>query len=68
MDNYAALVKLGNPDFIEIKGVTFCGDSKGINLSLFSPLFLFICYVPFYFKIVNLANSSNVYYYGTFRK
>ena len=29
MDNYAALVQLGEPDFIEIKGVTFCGSSKG---------------------------------------
>jgi wyosine [tRNA(Phe)-imidazoG37] synthetase (radical SAM superfamily) len=30
MDNYAALVQLGTPDFIEIKGVTFCGSSTGI--------------------------------------
>ncbi|XP_023343071.1 S-adenosyl-L-methionine-dependent tRNA 4-demethylwyosine synthase [Eurytemora carolleeae] len=34
MDNYAALVKLGNPDFIEIKGVTFCGDSKASSLTM----------------------------------
>ena len=40
MDKYAALVKLGNPDFIEIKGVTFCGDSKGINF-LYFLYFLF---------------------------
>ena len=32
MDNYAALVQLGEPDFIEIKGVTFCGSSKGRRL------------------------------------
>ena len=29
MENYAHLVSLGNPDFIEIKGVTYCGTSKG---------------------------------------
>ena len=25
---YVTLVKRGTPDFIEIKGVTFCGDSR----------------------------------------
>lgn len=29
MDNYAKLVKIGKPDFIEVKGVTYCGTSKG---------------------------------------
>jgi tRNA wybutosine-synthesizing protein 1 len=29
IENYARLVELGQPDFIEIKGVTFCGSSKG---------------------------------------
>ena len=29
MDNYAKLVDIGKPDFIEVKGVTFCGSSKG---------------------------------------
>ena len=29
MDNYAKLVAIGKPDFIEIKGVTYCGTSKG---------------------------------------
>ena len=29
IENYAKLVELGQPDFIEIKGVTFCGSSKG---------------------------------------
>ncbi len=27
--NYAKLVEIGRPDFIEIKGVTYCGTSKG---------------------------------------
>jgi len=34
MDNYAALVQLGTPDFIEIKGVTFCGSSKASTLTM----------------------------------
>ena len=29
LDNYAKLVTIGNPDFIELKGVTYCGTSKG---------------------------------------
>ena len=33
MDNYARLVELGEPDFIEIKGVTFCGSSKASTLN-----------------------------------
>ena len=34
LDNYAKLVALGNPDFIELKGVTYCGTSKGIIIPL----------------------------------
>jgi len=34
MDNYARLVELGQPDFIEIKGVTFCGSSKASSLTM----------------------------------
>ena len=34
IQNYASLVALGNPDFIEIKGVTYCGTSKGNFLKL----------------------------------
>lgn len=25
--NYAALLELGEPDFVEVKGVTYCGSS-----------------------------------------
>eukprot|EP00041_Stephanoeca_diplocostata_P020152 m.445050 g.445050 ORF g.445050 m.445050 type:complete len:292 (+) comp21490_c1_seq5:212-1087(+) len=32
--NYAELVGLGSPDLIEVKGVTFCGDSKASNLTM----------------------------------
>ena len=34
MDNYAGLVRLGLPDFIEVKGVTFCGSSKASTLTM----------------------------------
>lgn len=32
--DYAKLVALGQPDFIEIKSVTFCGESKASNLTI----------------------------------
>uniref|UniRef100_T1J2J5 S-adenosyl-L-methionine-dependent tRNA 4-demethylwyosine synthase TYW1 n=1 Tax=Strigamia maritima TaxID=126957 RepID=T1J2J5_STRMM len=31
---YAELVTMGNPDFIEIKGVTYCGTSKASKLTM----------------------------------
>ncbi|KAM9583564.1 S-adenosyl-L-methionine-dependent tRNA 4-demethylwyosine synthase TYW1 [Trichechus inunguis] len=31
---YAELVSLGNPDFIEVKGVTYCGESSASNLTM----------------------------------
>uniref|UniRef100_A0A4D5RQK8 S-adenosyl-L-methionine-dependent tRNA 4-demethylwyosine synthase TYW1 n=1 Tax=Ixodes scapularis TaxID=6945 RepID=A0A4D5RQK8_IXOSC len=34
MQGYANLVELGKPDFIEVKGVTFCGESKGSSLTM----------------------------------
>lgn len=34
LQSYADLVSLGNPDFIEIKGVTYCGTSKASNLTM----------------------------------
>ncbi|XP_076472908.1 S-adenosyl-L-methionine-dependent tRNA 4-demethylwyosine synthase TYW1-like [Babylonia areolata] len=34
LDNYAQLVSLGQPDFIEIKGVTYCGESKASSLTM----------------------------------
>jgi len=34
MDNYAKLVGIGQPDLIEIKGVTFCGSSKASTLTM----------------------------------
>mmetsp|Transcript_13128 Transcript_13128/g.15889 ORF Transcript_13128/g.15889 Transcript_13128/m.15889 type:complete len:704 (+) Transcript_13128:221-2332(+) len=34
VENYANLVSLGQPDFIEIKGVTFCGEISASNLTM----------------------------------
>ena len=34
LDNYAKLVQVGNPDFIEVKGVTYCGSSKASSLTM----------------------------------
>ncbi|XP_053310887.1 S-adenosyl-L-methionine-dependent tRNA 4-demethylwyosine synthase TYW1-like [Spea bombifrons] len=31
---YADLVTVGRPDFIEVKGVTYCGDSSASNLTM----------------------------------
>ncbi|XP_050785605.1 S-adenosyl-L-methionine-dependent tRNA 4-demethylwyosine synthase TYW1-like isoform X1 [Gopherus flavomarginatus] len=31
---YAELVSLGKPDFIEVKGVTYCGESAASNLTM----------------------------------
>lgn len=34
LEGYAKLVQIGNPDFIEIKGVTYCGTSSASNLTM----------------------------------
>ena len=34
IDNYAKLVLIGKPDFIEVKGVTYCGTSKASKLTM----------------------------------
>ncbi|KAK3606568.1 hypothetical protein CHS0354_041537 [Potamilus streckersoni] len=34
IENYAELVSIGEPDFIEVKGVTYCGESKASNLTM----------------------------------
>lgn len=33
-DDYARLVALGAPDFVEIKGVTYCGSSGASSLTM----------------------------------
>ncbi|XP_051891808.1 S-adenosyl-L-methionine-dependent tRNA 4-demethylwyosine synthase TYW1 isoform X3 [Pristis pectinata] len=32
--SYADLIEIGKPDFIEIKGVTYCGESSASNLTM----------------------------------
>ncbi|XP_033747588.1 S-adenosyl-L-methionine-dependent tRNA 4-demethylwyosine synthase TYW1-like [Pecten maximus] len=34
IENYAKLVNKGKPDFIEVKGVTYCGESKASTLTM----------------------------------
>eukprot|EP00057_Strongylocentrotus_purpuratus_P019220 XP_011673694.1 PREDICTED: S-adenosyl-L-methionine-dependent tRNA 4-demethylwyosine synthase [Strongylocentrotus purpuratus] len=34
IQSYADLVQLGKPDFIEVKGVTYCGESKASTLTM----------------------------------
>jgi len=34
IEQYAKLVELGDPDFIEVKGVTYCGDSGASHLTM----------------------------------
>ena len=46
---YAELVELGNPDFIEVKGVTFCGDSKASTLTMGN--------VPWHQEVINFVNT-----------
>uniref|UniRef100_A0A7S2AHM4 tRNA wybutosine-synthesis domain-containing protein n=1 Tax=Alexandrium andersonii TaxID=327968 RepID=A0A7S2AHM4_9DINO len=47
--DYAKLVSLGQPDFIEIKSVTFCGESKASSLKLED--------VPWHEEVKNFAEA-----------
>lgn len=47
--NYAELIKLGEPDFIEIKGVTYCGDSKASDLTIKN--------VPYHYDVCNFGKA-----------
>jgi tRNA wybutosine-synthesizing protein 1 len=46
---YADLVNLGKPDFIEIKGVTYCGDSDASTLTMEN--------VPWLQEVVNFVQE-----------
>ena len=48
-ERYANLIKRGQPDFIEIKSVTFCGVSDGSNLTMKN--------VPWYEEVVKYAQA-----------
>ncbi|KAI9343079.1 tRNA-yW synthesizing protein 1-like protein [Zopfochytrium polystomum] len=49
LDDYAKLIKRGNPDFVEVKGVTFCGfgDSNPLTMSN----------VPFHDEVANFVRT-----------
>jgi len=49
LDNYAKLIELGDPDFIEIKGVTYCGTSKASTLTMEN--------VPWHEEVVQFSQS-----------
>ncbi|KRY78617.1 tRNA wybutosine-synthesizing protein 1 -like protein, partial [Trichinella pseudospiralis] len=34
VSQYASLIKRGQPDFVEVKGVTYCGDSKNSKITM----------------------------------
>ena len=40
---YAELVKRGRPDFIEVKGVTYCGDNSASNLTIKNSPYHEVC-------------------------
>jgi wyosine [tRNA(Phe)-imidazoG37] synthetase (radical SAM superfamily) len=46
---YAKLVTRGQPHFIEVKGVTFCGDSKGSGISMQS--------VPYHKQVIEFSQQ-----------
>jgi len=47
--NYAELIKRGQPSFVEVKGVTFCGDSKASSLTMKN--------VPFHEEVIKFATA-----------
>ncbi|KAI4014022.1 LOW QUALITY PROTEIN: tRNA-yW synthesizing protein 1 homolog [Homo sapiens] len=46
---YAQLVSLGNPDFIEVKGVTYCGESSASSLTM--------AHVPWHEEVVQFVHE-----------
>ena len=47
--NYASLILRGHPDFIEIKGVTFCGNNDASNMTMAN--------VPYHTEVIAFANQ-----------
>uniref|UniRef100_A0A2I3GUL8 tRNA 4-demethylwyosine synthase (AdoMet-dependent) n=1 Tax=Nomascus leucogenys TaxID=61853 RepID=A0A2I3GUL8_NOMLE len=47
---YAQLVSLGNPDFIEVKGVTYCGESSASSLTM--------AHVPWHEEVVQFVQIA----------
>lgn len=53
LEGYAELIKIGQPDFIEIKGVTYCGTSKANKLTMEN--------VPWHEQVVEFAQELLTY-------
>lgn len=51
-DEYAELIEKGEPCFVEIKGVTYCGTSKGSSLTMKN--------VPFYEDVKAFVEALNL--------
>lgn len=49
LEGYAKLVQIGQPDFIEIKGVTYCGTSKANKLTMEN--------VPWHEQVIEFAKE-----------
>ena len=49
LDGYVRLVRLGQPDFIEVKGVTFCGYSGANPLTM--------SHVPFHREVIDFVEK-----------
>ena len=49
VNEYASLIRIGEPDLIEVKGVTFCGNSKGYELRMSN--------VPFHDEVVKFCTQ-----------
>ncbi|XP_065055009.1 S-adenosyl-L-methionine-dependent tRNA 4-demethylwyosine synthase TYW1-like isoform X2 [Rhopilema esculentum] len=49
IEGYAKLVEIGNPSFIEVKGVTYCGESKASTLTMKN--------VPWHQEVVDFVNA-----------
>merc|ERR1711972_185251 len=53
LEQYASLVRIGKPDFIEIKGVTYCGNSWAGNTE--DKTVLGLKNVPFHEEVVEMC-------------
>eukprot|EP01129_Flabellula_baltica_P006239 TRINITY_DN2317_c0_g1_i1.p1 TRINITY_DN2317_c0_g1~~TRINITY_DN2317_c0_g1_i1.p1 ORF type:complete len:661 (-),score=169.57 TRINITY_DN2317_c0_g1_i1:44-2026(-) len=49
--NYATLIRRGRPDFIEVKGVTYCGKSDASSLNITNT--------PFHQEVINFCKALN---------
>eukprot|EP01061_Rhynchopus_euleeides_P042587 TRINITY_DN74281_c0_g1_i1.p1 TRINITY_DN74281_c0_g1~~TRINITY_DN74281_c0_g1_i1.p1 ORF type:complete len:671 (+),score=295.96 TRINITY_DN74281_c0_g1_i1:84-2015(+) len=49
IENYAQLIQRGQPDFVEVKGVTWCGESTASNLTMSN--------VPFHKEVIEFCTQ-----------